>query len=74
VETEAISQRVLIDISNRLQSLVPSALQLTGDEPIGWINSIVLSSAAPKRGHGRRRFRPYRHLLNAQDGTLYQDL
>ena len=29
---------------NRLQSLVPSALQLAGDEPIGWINSIVLST------------------------------
>src|SRR5215471_2947099 len=38
------SRDVALDLSNRLQSLVPSALQLTGDEPIGWINSIVLST------------------------------
>src|SRR5271168_649591 len=33
---------VALDLGNRLQSLVPSALQFAGDEPIGWINSIVL--------------------------------
>jgi hypothetical protein len=33
---------VAFDLGNRLQSLVPSALQFAGDEPIGWINSIVL--------------------------------
>ena len=33
---------VAFDLGNRLQSLVPSAFQLPGDEPIGWINSIVL--------------------------------
>jgi hypothetical protein len=35
---------VALDLGNRLQSVVPSALQLTGDEAIGWINSIVLST------------------------------
>src|ERR1700674_2331224 len=35
---------VALALGNRLQSLVPSALQLAGDEPIGWINSIVLST------------------------------
>src|SRR5580700_6868034 len=35
---------VALDLGNRLQSLVPSALQLTGNEPIGRIDSIVLST------------------------------
>ena len=30
------------DLRDRLQRLVPAALQLAGDEPIGWIDSIVL--------------------------------
>src|SRR5262249_7372695 len=35
---------VTLNLGNHLQSLVPAALQLAGDEPIGWINSIVLST------------------------------
>jgi hypothetical protein len=35
---------VALDLGNRLQSRVPSALQLASDEPIGWINCIVLST------------------------------
>jgi hypothetical protein len=35
---------VALDLGNRLQSFIPSALQLAGDEPIGWINSIILST------------------------------
>src|SRR5262249_44834625 len=30
-------------LGNRLQSLVPSTLHLAGDDPIGWINIILLS-------------------------------
>src|SRR6516225_5544755 len=35
---------VALDLGNRLQSIIPSALQLAGDEPIGWIDSVVLST------------------------------
>ena len=35
---------VALDPGNGLQSLVPAALQLAGDEPIGRIDSIVLST------------------------------
>jgi hypothetical protein len=38
------SRDVTLDLGNRLQSLVPSALQLARDEPIGGINSIILST------------------------------
>jgi hypothetical protein len=35
---------VALDLDDRLQGLVPSALQLAGDEPVGWIDGIVLAS------------------------------
>ena len=35
---------VAFDLGNRLQGLIPSALQLASDQPIGWINSIILST------------------------------
>jgi len=36
------SRDVALNLSNRLQGLVPSPLQLASNEPIGWINSIIL--------------------------------
>ena len=33
---------VTLDLGNRLQGLVPAALQLASDEPVGWIDGIVL--------------------------------
>src|SRR5271157_1266715 len=35
---------VPLDLGDRLQGLVPSALQLASDEPVGWIDGIVLAS------------------------------
>ena len=37
-------REIALNPRNGLQSLVPSALQLTGNEPVGWIDSVVLST------------------------------